>query len=654
MTHTLTFAASHKSITSFETVELPSFVVLTGRNGSGKTHLLTAITNGRVRSSLVNNYGDDVKLFDSTNIIPQDTGVFDPYQYHSRRSNWFGQIQSQRENILPVVQHQLINLGIPIGECSSITGIRTLTKERLEKILPDSSRAEEVAKQVRDLIKNFGNQIYLTLHNKIGDDDWRKASSILQQQNPELFFDAPQSTLFENKSFLWGEVDPFQQAFGRVFATYRDLIHANDRLEKYPPPDEPSRRYLSPAEFRGQYGPPPWEFVNEILDACRLDFRVDQPPLHETVAYEPKLRKISNEVLMRFQDLSSGEKVLMSFALCLYNSVDNRQTKNFPKLLLLDEVDAPLHPSMTASLINTIKNVLVRDKNVSVILTTHSPSTVALAPEEAIYAMSPAGPRLEKISRSSAVSILTAGVPTISMSFDGRRQVFVESRTDAFLYEVLYQKFKANIKTERSLVFIPVGNSDESGGEHNSGCAQVIRLVETLSASGNQTVFGLVDWDGNRKASERVHVLSPDIRDGLESLIFDPVILLSLIVRENKSFAIEKGLIGESDTYFSLTGWVEGQWQAAIDRLQNIFFPSLMGEKMKIEYLNGMCLNVSHQYLHFDDHALCDKIISHFGFLKPKNKRQGDLMRHAIETVLSDMSGFLPVDLLSTFRGLLE
>ncbi|MDT0619452.1 ABC transporter ATP-binding protein, partial [Salinisphaera sp. P385] len=136
-----------------------------------------------------------------------------------------------------------------------------------------------------------------------------------------------------------------------------------------------------------------------ILEVCRLDFRVEPPPLHEVGSYEPKLTKLSSEVEMRFQDLSSGEKVLMSFALCLYNATDARQEKPFPKLLLLDEVDAPLHPSMVVSLIDTVREVLVEGKGVSVIMTTHSPSTVALAPEEALYEMNSAGPKVEKYQK---------------------------------------------------------------------------------------------------------------------------------------------------------------------------------------------------------------------------------------------------------------
>lgn len=654
MTNSLSFVSIHKSLTSFESVDLPNFVVLTGRNGSGKTHLLTGITSGKIRSSLVNDVTTDVRLFDSTTIIPQDTGVFDPSQEMSRRSQWFNVVQAQRETHLPQFQNQLVSLGVPVGLCSTIPKMCALTKEKLVHVFDNQEKIDQVAEQVRQIRANFSNHIYSVAQNHIGDDNWRKASAIVQQRNPELFLEASQSAFFEDKNFLWGEVDPFQQAFGRVFATYRDLIHANDRLAKYPPQDEPNRQYLNEEEFVAKHGAPPWQFVNQILEACSLDFRVDHPPMHEIVSYEPKLRKLTSDVVMRFQDLSSGEKVLMSFALCLYNAEDDRQVKRFPKLLLLDEVDAPLHPSMAASLIRTIQDVLVRDKNVAVILTTHSPSTVALAPDEAIFAMNPSGPRVEKISRSTAVSLLTAGVPTISMSFDGRRQVFVESRTDAYLYDMLYQKLKSRISSERSLVFVQVGNNSESGGEHNSGCAQVIRLVERLSEGGNGTVFGLVDWDGGRRETSRIHVLSPDVRDGLESLLFDPVLLAALIIRENKPYAQDCGLVDQSETYMSLDGWGSERWQRAIDRLQNLVVGAESEiDRLQIGYTNGMTLEVRRDYLHMDDHALESTIVDVFGFLKPRNRRSGNLMRHTVETVISELPRLVPVDLQATFEKLL-
>jgi len=313
---------------------------------------------------------------------------------------------------------------------------------------------------------------------------------------------------------------------------------------------------------------------------------------------------------------------------------------------------------MVLSLLNTIQDVLVDSKNVSVILTTHSPSTVALAPESSLYEMnaSSEGPSIKKISHGSAISILTTGVPTLSVSFYGRRQVFVESRTDAYIYEKLYQNYKSTIESERSLVFIEVGKTEESGGEKNAGCDQVKRLVSSLSDAGNSSVFGLIDWDGNRESSNRIHVLSPSIRNGIESLLFDPVLIVITVVKENIEFCKDKELIDNEDSYTNIASWDQNKWQAVVNKVQSL----IIGEYKKtddvihIEYLNEMSLNVLKKYLHLDDHELESKIIDTFGFLKPKNNRTGGLMNHIISSVIPDYPRFLPQDLLSTFHKILN
>jgi ABC-type branched-subunit amino acid transport system ATPase component len=656
MTNTLTFASVYKSLKHLEGVTLPKFVVLTGRNGSGKTHLLEAILGGQVRSSLVNHPAAEVRIFNSTTIIPTDTGLFDPAQEQSRKSQWFGIVSSRRDETFPALQQFAIQQGVPVDYCSNIQKIASLNASKLREIIQQPERAVEIEAALKQQMTNLGTQVFHQSHGQIGDDYWRRATPKIQQLRPESFLIDSQSKFFEQDAFLWGEVDPFQQAFGRVFTSYRELIHANDRLERYPPNDDLTRQALSKTQFAETYGPPPWDFVNEILKECHLDFRVNAPPLHEIASYEPKLRKLSADVEMRFQDLSSGEKVLMSFALCLYNSQESRQVKVFPKLLLLDEVDAPLHPSMAASLLKTIQNVLVRDKGVSVILTTHSPSTVALAPEEAVYVMNPVGARVEKVTRSNALSILTFGVPTLAISFEGRRQIFVESRTDADLYDLLYQSYKGHLSSERSLVFVEVGKKGDIGSETNAGCDQVIRLVTSLAEGGNQTVLGLLDWDGKRIPESRIHILSPGIRDGLESLLFDPKLLIATVARENMDFGKEKGIFNPEETYTLLSSWDVCRWQRAVDTIQNMVLEGngKSNETVPVCYLNGMTLNISKSYLHLDDHELEAAVLRVFGFLQPKNKRAGGLMRHIVGTVLADFPSFLPKDFLTTMEELLS
>ncbi len=654
MTNNIAFNTVHKSITNLSDATLPSLVVLTGKNGSGKTHLLEAIKNGSVKSSLASNIQTDVLLFDWNTIIPTDTGVFHPAQHQTQRSNWFQQIRLQQEASLKQIQQQAITWGIPADCCSSLNKLRTLDIAKLTGLLSEPQQAPVVHANLQNILNTNARNIYSQTKQHIGDEQWKKAAPKVFRESPNIFLETSESKFFSNEKLLWGQVDAFQQAFGRLFSMYRDLIHLNDRLQKYPPKNDPDLKYLDGKQFLEKNGEPPWDFVNRILDVCNLDFRVEPPPLHEVSSYEPMLSKISKTVEMRFQDLSSGEKVLMSFALCLYNASDDRQESNFPKLLLLDEVDAPLHPSMVVSLLKTVQEVLVDGKGVSVILTTHSPTTVALAPEDTLYEMNPTGPAVAKISRSRALAILTSGVPTLSVSFDGRRQVFVESRTDAQIYEKIYQEYKHLLSSERSLTFIEVGKKNSKGIEQDSGCAQVQRLVDTLVENGNSSVFGLVDWDGEREPTSRIHVLSPKTRDGIESLLFDPVLLAATLVKENSQFCVGRKIIEQSDRYTHLGEWSLPKWQRVIDNVQSIILKKMPRNTQEIEYVSGMKLNVETDYIHMDDHALEERVLSEFGFLISKNKHAGGLMQHVVTSILGDYPFLLPNDLMATFNTLLN
>ncbi|CRM14808.1 recombination protein F [Pseudomonas sp. 31 E 6] len=654
--NTLTFLNPYKSIKSLEPISLPGLVVLTGVNGSGKTHLLTAIKSGLVRSSVAPNPDEDIRIYDSSNIIPLDKGVFDSYSHMSQRYNLFEHMKSFREANYPALREEVRSVGVPESYASSLDKLGKLTKELFLEGFEDKGQAEANWGRYQFSLKRHAEMIMNQTFHLNGDEDWRKRMRRIAAESPDSFLFSSSRDFHGNAALLWGTIDPFQQEFAQVFVTYRRLLHENAMYKSFPPPINEYNEYLEPHEFIEAYGAPPWEFVNQILEASHLSFKVDSPPLHENSPYEPKLTKIATGIEMRFQDLSSGEKVLMSFALCLYNAKENRQEKTFPTLLLLDEVDAPLHPSMAVSLLATIKNILVDDRHVAVIMTTHSPSTVALAPDESIYVMDLSASRILKVSKSEALSILTSGVPTLSIFFDGRRQVFVESHSDARLYDSLYQRYKHVLKSERSLTFIEVGRTSSDGHEKNAGCDQVIRLVDTLSNSGNKSVFGLVDWDGERPSNDRVHVLSPGLRDGIENLLFDPVLLMTLLLRENLGFLIEKDLISKDDNYLTIHSWDNARWQKHIDILQEYVLAVPLAdndELIYIEYVSGLILQVRKDYLHLDDHELETQIFNRFGFLMPR-KKGGGLKQYVVDTVLTECPQLLPKDFLLTLERLLS
>src|SRR3981081_44546 len=146
--------------------------------------------------------------------------------------------------------------------------------------------------------------------------------------------------------------------------------------------------------------------------------------------------------------------------------------------------------------------------------------------------------------------LLTVGVPTLAISYEGRRQIFVESPSDAKTYDAIYKLLKSRISSERSLEFIATGTRSAIGTERNTGCEVVKKIVSDLSAAGNQSVFGLIDWDGHHQNTSRIAVLAEGVRNGLENAVFDPLAIALLICRD---FPVQKGIIGISlETNFIL------------------------------------------------------------------------------------------------------
>lgn len=652
----ISYNSTYKSITSFPNTDLPNFVVLTGRNGSGKSHVLEAMKEGNLVVDCASDAHNDIVLYDWNSIVPTDTGSFIPAQVKIEQAGLFGIVRAKRAEF----QKQFFTFAdqnnLDPEEFNSPRKIRKLLKEsEFSRIVPVDGSASDLYKKFKVTIQKVAKNISSHALNR--NSELHQAAQKIFQTTPEALILDDEATFFKRRPFLWGEVDPFQQAFAKLFTTYRDLLRenlvlvgaANEGYEDRPP--------LSNEEFRVLYGRPPWDFVNEVLENNRFDFRIDHPKPSDDGSYEPKLTKLSKDVEMKFQDLSSGERVLMSFALCLYNSIEKRQHKTFPKLLLLDEVDAPLHPAMVRFLLDTIQTTLVKENNVSVILTTHSATTVGLAPESSIYLMEASPPKITKTTKSNALSILTEGVPTMSISFDGRRQVFVESPKDAKVFDRLYQLYKSELPTEKSLSFVVTGSPNSEKHDQNTGCGQVRKIVNTLAQAGNATVLGLVDWDGNQIPTERVHVLCPGARNGLENLLLDPVLVIACLTHAKPDIARSVGVLGADETFRNLHERSVDQWQAAVDRIVSKTLPadSKSGAALTtVEYLNGMKINVPTIYLVMDDHELERRVREVFPILKQSINVHGSLNYYVANVILEDYRDLIPIDLINTFKGLLE
>lgn len=199
-----------------------------------------------------------------------------------------------------------------------------------------------------------------------------------------------------------------------IFLDYHNKIRRNKELLFYNNSEQyyDEGRGLSDDDFFKAYGKAPWDELNSILnDFSEITYTVTKPEKILIDSFRCKLvSTINEETVIDFNSLSSGEKVLMGLATVMFKLKYNN---NLPKVILFDEVDSNLHPTMIKILLKVIDETLLKN-GTEVIMVTHSPTMVALAPDESIYIMKKVGHnRLEKKSKNEALSILTEGLATL-------------------------------------------------------------------------------------------------------------------------------------------------------------------------------------------------------------------------------------------------
>jgi ABC-type molybdenum transport system ATPase subunit/photorepair protein PhrA len=283
-------------------------------------------------------------------------------------------------------------------------------------------------------------------------------------------------------------------------------------------------------------GPAPWDVLNEALKVAGFVYEVISPlgtPLEQS--YWVRLRDRETTTDISPADLSSGEKVLFQLVLWLFSV---GKEGSFPKLLLLDEPDAHLHPSMTTQFLDVITEVLVNRYGVRVIMTTHSPSTVALAPHGSVFQIERGASRVTKVTSSAdIISTLTAGLVTVSRA---TKFCFVEDDADVSFYETIHEiltdygstKDPMSLRPSPSIVFISA--SIGSGAQKIPGGSKVVAkwIGKLDSAPLDQTFLGIIDRDINNSSSSRVFTIG---RYSIENYMLDPLVIFALLLEEGKA-----------------------------------------------------------------------------------------------------------------------
>jgi len=594
----LDLTSSYKSLKPFN-ITVPDFTILTGLNGSGKTQILTGIQQSIIQ--IKSSSGVPVsKAYASTNKLSPDQLV----------SVVSGHYNSLIENIWSAYQRNLSNI--------------------------------QASSQPRPQTYFAGNDLYIVTEvlEKSG-----KNFKLLSKDDIRDNF--PVDAILED--------DFFYLKFSHLFSLYEKKLQEN-KFRKFLQETEgvEDADYLTDEQFRERFGEMPWTFVNDLIEEANLDYKMS-PRLGRATEnnFTLKLIRKSTTEEIPFNEMSSGEKAIVSLALALYNS---NHGKRFPNLLLLDEPDASLHPSMSKQLLNVLVNFFVRKKGIKVIMTSHSPSTISFAPEESIFVVNNQNPGniVQKTNRDASLKALCAGVPSFSINYENRRQVFVESSNDVSYYEKIYSKVLTHLDPEVSLSFIASGDArSDKNGQKVSNCSQVIAISRILREAGNRFVWGLVDWDTTNSTNDYIKVLGDGKRYSIESYIFDPILVGALLLREK---IVEPTFLGlkKEQNYTEFKNISQGDLQSVIDSVSLLLLNSIgqsATSTSKVKYMNGYEASIPVEYLHFQGHRLEAKIVQIFPALAGIKKNTEDLLKiELIEKVMDDLPGLIPYDILEAFQ----
>lgn len=317
-------------------------VILSGINGSGKTQLLE-ILKGRERRN-------------PTSKISRDVFVD-------------GEIIRSRQSIVYKTFYEYVNISA-FSEGNSRTSLEI--RSNIWQAYRDN-RLDAAESENSDLANSYQKVINLLIE-KYGEDRYR-AKTITEQ---EVYNAIPDDFVLVND-------DIFTNKIGEIFFSYVSLEH-NLRAELATKALATGDKRIDESELE-KLPEPPWKTLNDLFQrmGVRYRFRDYYFRKNDLINEKPSIfgidaeGRIIEDKKREIADLSDGEKAIISLMFAVIN-VDFLP----PKLVLLDEYDATLNPSLINPFFDTLKRAFL-DRGIPVILCTHSPATLSLAPEYAQF-----------------------------------------------------------------------------------------------------------------------------------------------------------------------------------------------------------------------------------------------------------------------------
>ena len=388
------------SIKEMNGFDLPDFSVLIGRNGVGKTQLLDAIANGSVSTSDLPI--SEIEKYDIDTFQPSDSGrVAWGHCYFAEKTAdlYFSQKSGPTlADIAETIFAETVTDFQLRGQSDERRQFEEVLRNKISQI-PDfeyfttindskalSAYSQQILKDViRPLVwpKEGKSQRSQRDRKSTCNNDSAALLSLAMQLTSKFPYELLRDDVLRAAHYEGNTIENrLSQAFTRYKVEQYSWAHTQGEAGH-----GTVQSLLS--DYRRRI-PPPWILLKEHLDRMRdasadpelFKFHFSDPELdeltftdHQQYSFQATFTNRATGESYSVTSLSSGEKILMSMCLAAFNQTMGRRR---PGLMLLDELDAVLHPSMVSALIAGLKDQFVNN-GTRVIMATHSVTTVLAA-----------------------------------------------------------------------------------------------------------------------------------------------------------------------------------------------------------------------------------------------------------------------------------
>ncbi len=436
----------HFLLESTEEMTLPDLVVISGKNGSGKSLLLKEMQHALLSGITSRYISTSIEPATSESIRYVETG-FQPSGVEGNSIQEIDDDKQIRLNLLKYIRN---------GDYQdqSMNSLVRLVMKNLRYELSETTK--------------LSNEIFFSLTDE------------------ELVAKFPLNLSLQEKVNVRG---------GFIAAVFENYLN---KVSQYKITNYNSGRNITDEEIYVEIGSrPPWELINELFEFYGFNYRINKPIW--SVHYSPIFTEKDTKNSIRFPDLSNGEKLLLTLILWAY---DDTQKHNL-SVMILDEFDAHLNPALSKAMMDILKNKIVDEFGIRVILTTHHPSTVAHAPDESLFWLERGKP-ISHSSKSEIIPILSDGIITVQpdnalqlvaneLGTGDKPVLLVEGYTDKQLLETAWAK----LNSEKTCPFVIADFFD---------CYAIINLLhrgDIFHKYPDRCFIGLIDFDDAYKHAEQ-------------------------------------------------------------------------------------------------------------------------------------------------------